>query len=67
MKRVIKGSNDLNNESIKVNTIITPELIEKAETVLIDNGFDEDDAYVVLQAIGYVLLDTELYPESDED
>ena len=34
-----------------------------AEQVLIDNGVDNDEASVVLQAIGYVLLDIELYPE----
>ena len=32
--------------------------------VLIDNGIEADEAQVVLQAIGYALLDTELYPES---
>lgn len=38
--------------------------IKKAEQILIDNGIDKDEACVVLQAIGYVLLDTELYPEN---
>ena len=33
------------------------------EQVLIDNGIDADEADVVLQAIGYTLLDMELYPE----
>ena len=42
---------------------ITKEDILKAEIVLIDNGIDKDEADIVLQAIGYVLLDTELYPE----
>lgn len=42
---------------------ITKVDIRRAEKVLIDNGIDEDEAGVVLQAIGYVLLDTELYPE----
>ena len=42
---------------------ITKADIRKAEKVLIDNGIDKDEADVVLQAIGYVLLDTELYPE----
>ena len=41
--------------------------IERAERVLIDNGIEPDEAEVVLQAIGYVLLDTELYPEEDEE
>jgi len=39
------------------------ERIKKAEQVLIDNGIDDDEAPIVLQAIGYVLLDTELYEE----
>ena len=43
--------------------IIRKEDIIKAEDVLIDNGIDPDEATDVLQAIGYVLLDTELYPE----
>lgn len=42
---------------------ITKADIRKAENVLIDNGIDKDEADIVLQAIGYVLLDTELYPE----
>lgn len=40
---------------------VTADTIRKAEQVLIDNGIDEDEAETVLQAIGYVLLDTELY------
>ena len=46
-----------------LNHEITPDQIKAAEGVLIDNGVDEDEADSVLQAIGYVLLDTELYPE----
>jgi phosphoglycolate phosphatase-like HAD superfamily hydrolase len=30
-------------------------------------GIDEDEASTVLQAIGYVLMDTELYPEDEDD
>lgn len=37
--------------------------IKKAEKVLVDNGIEADEASTVLQALGYVLLDTELYPE----
>ena len=36
--------------------------LRNAEQVLIDNGIDADEAKVVLQALGYVLLDEELYP-----
>ena len=50
--------------NIKINTIINEETIKKAVKVLQDNGIEEwEDACVVLQAIGYVLLDTELFPE----
>ena len=34
----------------------------KAEQCLIDNGIEPDEAPVVLQALGYILLDEELYP-----
>lgn len=37
---------------------------KKAEQILIDNGIEPDEASIVLQAIGYALLDIELYPES---
>lgn len=46
---------------MKVRAIITEKNIKDAEQVLIDNGIDEDEAEVVLHAIGYVLLDVELY------
>lgn len=38
--------------------------IERAERVLADNGIDPDECATVLQAIGYVLLDKELYPRT---
>lgn len=38
-------------------------LIRKAEQCLIDNGIEADEAETVLQALGYILLDEELYPE----
>ena len=47
--------------------MISKEAIKKAEQVLIDNGIEADEADIVLQAIGYVLLDEELYPEEEED
>ena len=43
--------------------MISENKLKKAEQVLIDNGIDEDDVEIVLQALGYVLLDEELYPE----
>lgn len=44
---------------------ITKEKIQRAEQCLIDNGIEEDEADTVLQAIGYILLDEELYPDDD--
>lgn len=43
------------------------DVVKQTERVLIDNGIEEDEASTVLQAIGYTLLDTELYPEDEED
>lgn len=37
--------------------------IQKALQCLIDNGIPEDEAECVLQALGYILLDEELFPE----
>lgn len=36
---------------------------DNAVKVLIDNGIEEDEAETVLQAVGYVLFDKELFPE----
>ena len=51
--------------------VITSDTLKKniaaAEKVLVDNGIEEDEASTVLQAVGYALLDTELYPEEEED
>ena len=41
---------------------ITESAIEKAEKVLSDNGVEADEVKSVLQALGYVLLDCEMYP-----
>ena len=35
--------------------------IEKAKQVLIDNGIEADEAETVLQAVGYALLDVDLF------
>lgn len=45
--------------------IVTPEKLAAAEKVLADNGIDPDETETVLQALGYVLLGTELYPEEN--
>lgn len=47
-----------------MNKKVNIEKIKKAEQILIDNGIEEDEAQTVLQAIGYALLDEELYPET---
>lgn len=47
--------------TIAISGFINPEDIQRAEQVLTDNGVDDPD--IVLQAIGYTLLDVELYPE----
>lgn len=45
------------------NTTITEEKVNKALQCLIDNGIEEDEACNVLQALGYILIDEELFPE----
>jgi hypothetical protein len=51
--------------------VITSDTLKKnlaaAEKVLVDNGIEEDEASTVLQAVGYALLDTELYPDDEEN
>lgn len=39
--------------------------LKKAEKILTDNGVEADEAQTVLQAVGYALLDKELYPAKD--
>lgn len=55
---------NLKNIIFENEICITDENIQKAEQVLIDNGHDLNDAQDILQALGYVLLDVELYPEA---
>lgn len=45
------------------NKFINQENIDRSIQVLVDNGIDRDEAAIVLQAIGYTLLDTELFPQ----
>ena len=45
-------------------TEITDKQLDKALQCLVDNGIDEDDAYEVLKALGYILLDEELFPDA---
>ena len=37
--------------------------LQASETVLADNGVEKDETDCVLQALGYTLLNTELYEE----
>jgi len=53
-------------KNININTTITDENINRALRVLEDNGIDTDETEIVLQAIGYALLDTELIEEDEE-
>ena len=46
----------------EVENNISNDKIEKAKKILIDNGIEQDEAETVLQALGYVLLDAELFP-----
>ena len=48
------------------SVFVYPEDISKAEQCLIDNGIEQGEAKTVLQAIGYILLNLELYPENKE-
>lgn len=44
-------------------TEIAPSQVNAAMQCLIDNGIEKDEAATVLQALGYILLDTELFPD----
>jgi len=43
------------------HSFVTVAQIEKAKQVLIDNGIEADEAETVLQAVGYALLDVDLF------
>jgi hypothetical protein len=51
-----------NIDSANVEGTLPTDNLKKTEEVLADNGIDTDETESVLQAIGYTLLDTELYP-----
>lgn len=44
------------------NNVVKSEKVKAAEQILIDNGIEKDEVEIVLQALGYALLDEELYP-----
>lgn len=49
----------------RVGEMLDIKQIEAAEKCLIDNGVEVDEAGTVLQALGYILLDAELYPDKN--
>lgn len=51
----------ISTESFELENITTFNK-NRAEQILIDNGIDEDEVKIVLQALGYA-FDIELYPE----
>ena len=52
-----------NIEEIDIEPYDYKKNLAATEQILVDNGIDEDEASTVLQAVGYSLLNTELYPE----
>ena len=46
-----------------VELVVGDDEIKDTEKMLVDNGINKDEVSTVLQALGYVLLDTELYNE----
>ena len=42
--------------------MVSKDKVKAAEQVLVDNGIEADEASTVLQAIGFALLDEDLYP-----
>ena len=50
---------------MEIKVEMTYERIDKAIECLIDNGIEADEAEVVLQSLGYILLDTELFPNGE--
>ena len=49
-----------------INANITYENLARAMIVQMGEGAYEEDAYTILQAIGYTLLGVELFPDDDE-
>ncbi len=60
------GSKMKPKSGLGIMKVVNAEDIKRAEQVLVDNGIEEDEADIVLQAIGYVLLNKELYDEGGD-
>lgn len=54
---------DVEFEVHRTDVEISKNRIEDAKQVLADNGIENDETETVLQAIGYALLDAELFPQ----
>ncbi len=65
MKKFTNSFKD--GKELRLTTTISKEDVRNAEQVLIDNGIEPDEASTVLQAIGYVLLDVELYEKENDE
>lgn len=46
---------------------VPEEKIARAKQCLIDNGIEDDEAETVLQALCYILMDTEIFPEEEKN
>lgn len=55
-----------NIECRDILSSLTKKQIKDAEQCLIDNGIEEDEVETVLQALGYILLDMELFNPLNE-
>lgn len=53
----------LMKENIALKNHVSEEKLIRAKQCLIDNGVERDEAGTVLQALCYILLDTEIFPE----
>lgn len=64
-KRKTVKQNDVVKEGLS-SFEITSDRIARALQCLEDNGVDSDETEIVLQALGYILLDKELFPDEDQ-
>ena len=62
-EEVLNEAAALTKETDKAKDMLIKNL-PKAEQCLIDNGIESDEAPTVLHALGYILLDKELYPDN---
>lgn len=57
------GGRRVSSDMAPFNTMFDADAIKAAEGVLADNGAESDEASATLQAVGYALLNAELYEE----